>query len=434
MGAGVVRDFSAAAKERLKDQIKVINEEQWSPVTDFLGDLCYSAQSWLGLLSIDNYISKTEEYHKKVMDQHNTTVSKLEQIFSDVAAVDSEYKESFYNCASQLESHSKSVSRLADMINPAMGILTVSGIKADADNIRNNIEQADAKINTQFDSELKYAEKKALKNTVWDMAGDIVSIAADVVSFGLNVVTGNIPGGVADGWQIINDMFTIQEDVVALGLLGIGLFASGANRNKKRKNILEEAQKAQTTEGLAGVLENNNWNGAAKVARVADTAAAVYGAWEAVKGTYKTAKNVNKYVTDGRYNKVARLSETGLKEVGISTTNQQVKRYENNKKVTKYTEKLFEKEREQLHKQGKYVSKTIRAKQAQRVKEMQKEYRVLSKNKTYVSNIKTTYKYIKAVASGEDNVLKEIVSNTSLYKCADKIVKVIDKGELVCAH
>ena len=439
MSAGVVRDFSEAAKENLIKQIDVINAEQWSPITDAFGDIWYTAGSWLGFLNIENYLGKVDQYHKKVLDQHDTTVNDLGRIFEAVAGVDGEYGVTFSSCRSQLEEESKAIQNLADLINPAMDTFSASNVMSVSESIVDKVEKANEKIDTIYDAELDYAAARAAKNTLFDLGGDILSFAGDLVSLGVNIASGNVVGVVADGWQLINDVVATMEDVTALGLLGLGLCGfqiKGKSKNETREKLLQRAEQAQKIDGVADFLEDQGWNGASKIASVADMASAGYGICKSLKGAGDSVKDVKKYVTDGRYNKTARLTEKALEEAGIATTSVKVKRYENNAKVAKTASKIAEAENAKIHKSGKYVTKSIKAQQAQRAAQMQKNYRELSKQKTAVSNAKTMYKWSKGmIEDGPEGVGKEIFKSSTVGGLVSEGKDVCDDViNLVFAH
>lgn len=449
MGSGIIRDYSEEKRAKLKQQIDQINAEQWCEVTDAIGDMWYTAGSWLGFLDISRYLDRTEEYHKKVMDQHDTTSKDIDDIFAAVADTDKKEGSKLKDVTTQLQEMEKGFQKLTELINPqGMDSFTAAKAKSVADDVSNMVEKANARIDTIFDAEIDYALARVAKNTAWEIGGGVLSVAVDCLSIAGDVLTGNIAGGIADGWQLINDTVSLGADLTAgamlLGCWGMDEFDKGGkNKNKYREKLLEGAESAHEVEGVAGLAEATGHDTIAGIARGADTIAAGYEVYQTAKGIKDTAKKVDKYLKDGRYNKAARLGEVGLKETtGFSTTDVKVKRYEDNAKVAKYADKLNAKEAEQLHKNGKYVTQSVRAKQAARAKNMQRTYRKVSKTKTVVSNVKTGYKYAQAVT--EKNVKKTIFKNNSPAKLADKALKFGDDivdfivGEddtaLVCAN
>ena len=68
------RDFSDEAKQKLLKYVdEVTADGTWDRVKDWFGDAGLTIQSWLGQLSIQNYVNDVDTYHKKVLDKNNTT-------------------------------------------------------------------------------------------------------------------------------------------------------------------------------------------------------------------------------------------------------------------------------------------------------------------------------------------------------------------------
>ena len=61
------RDFSDEAKQKLLKYVdEVTADGTWDRVKDWFGDAGLTIQSWLGQLSIQNYVNDVDTYHKKV--------------------------------------------------------------------------------------------------------------------------------------------------------------------------------------------------------------------------------------------------------------------------------------------------------------------------------------------------------------------------------
>lgn len=60
------RDFSDEAKQKLLKYVdEVTADGTWDRVKDWFGDAGLTIQSWLGQLSIQNYVNDVDTYHKK---------------------------------------------------------------------------------------------------------------------------------------------------------------------------------------------------------------------------------------------------------------------------------------------------------------------------------------------------------------------------------
>lgn len=138
----MLRDFSDAAKQKLLNYVdEVTANGTWSSVKDWFGDIGLNVQSWLGLLDIQRYADRIDLYHKKILDKNDTTREQIEEIFSNVQAVDTRYISitgSQTVCGSDII---KLINDLANTIDPNGGNMDMGKMKgvldADVENIRN---------------------------------------------------------------------------------------------------------------------------------------------------------------------------------------------------------------------------------------------------------------------------------------------------------
>ena len=121
----MLRDFSEAAKQKLLNYVdEVTANGTWNSVKDWFGDIGLNVQSWLGLLDIQRYADRIDLYHKKILDKNDTTREQIEEIFSNVQAVDTRYISitgSQTVCGSDII---KLINDLANTIDPNGGIWT----------------------------------------------------------------------------------------------------------------------------------------------------------------------------------------------------------------------------------------------------------------------------------------------------------------------
>ena len=138
----MLRDFSEAAKQKLLNYVdEVTANGTWNSVKDWFGDIGLNVQSWLGLLDIQRYADRIDLYHKKILDKNDTTREQIEEIFSNVQAVDTRYISitgSQTVCGSDII---KLINDLANTIDPNGGNMDMGKMKgvldADVENIRN---------------------------------------------------------------------------------------------------------------------------------------------------------------------------------------------------------------------------------------------------------------------------------------------------------
>ena len=136
------RDFSDEAKQKLLKYVdEVTADGTWDRVKDWFGDAGLTIQSWLGQLSIQNYVNDVDTYHKKVLDKNNTTAKQIGEIFSNVQAVDTRYLSIAGSEAACGDDIIKLIRDLASAIDPNGGNMDMGRMKgvldADVENIRN---------------------------------------------------------------------------------------------------------------------------------------------------------------------------------------------------------------------------------------------------------------------------------------------------------
>lgn len=115
------RDFSEAAKQELLLLVLQVENEKWCDFTDFFGDRWYDFEAWIGKLDIHDYISKVNEYHKKVIDKNNTTADDIEKIFNNVNDVSVQYKSRFASLLADLQEYKKTINLLSAFVKPSNG-------------------------------------------------------------------------------------------------------------------------------------------------------------------------------------------------------------------------------------------------------------------------------------------------------------------------
>lgn len=322
--SGVTRDFSENRKSVLTAQVRAVNQDgQWC-FFDEVGDIVSWFSARFGELQIENYLNRIDEYHKKIIDQKDITQKELEEIFRDVEHTDAEYRYEFASLNEGLERYRKSLLQMANMINPANRIFTSENLKKAAALVKTDIDAGSAKIEAVFNTELVYMQDEILKNALKEFTGDILSLGIDVMKFTVQVVKKDPAGTVVSLWQTVNDTCALLGDVGALagGAVCVGATLFGVKGiNKIKKKILEEAEEHQNIESIAEVFERAEQDDIAKIANGINAMADAYDLYDSAKGIMEGANKLDRVLTDGRYNKKARLEEMLLEEVGYKSMN-----------------------------------------------------------------------------------------------------------------
>lgn len=121
------RDFSQSAKDKLLQYVEDVTATGiWDKIADAFGDCGYVVQKWLGKLSISKYINNIEDYHRKILDRHDTTKKQIEDIFAAVEAVDIKYDGLLQQSVTYGNSIKKLIDDLSNTIDPNGGNMEMS--------------------------------------------------------------------------------------------------------------------------------------------------------------------------------------------------------------------------------------------------------------------------------------------------------------------
>lgn len=131
------RDFSTESKNKMLGLIDDVNKDKLCDFTDWVGDVGYNISSWTGRLNINNYLNKTAEYQKKVLDKNNTSKKTVQKIFNDVAKVDSKYMNSYSNIISSLKHWDNYIVQMSHIVNPGNACFTSEFIAGTLDGVLN---------------------------------------------------------------------------------------------------------------------------------------------------------------------------------------------------------------------------------------------------------------------------------------------------------
>ena len=318
------RDYSLEMLEELKETIREIDDEQWCGFTDALGDMGNTFSSWIGWLDADNYVDNIGKYHKKVLDQHDTTEAQLEKIFEDVRIFDSNSAPNMMTSNSAVSNYNQLLQQMVDLITPGNGNFTAKEIKSSTKQLVKSVTDASKSLDAVYEDMLSERAKQVAADAGWGLIGDALGFLCDMGGFVANVATGDFIGAAADGWGMINNMFAFASDLSALGAMGLGwTWSAITGDNYAMSYCLEEAEKLQDNDGLADVIRDEGWDGVADVVSGIDTLAGGYQLFEGVKGFGKGVKEAHTILhsdvlSDGW--KLGYVKDLLIKNTGFSFT------------------------------------------------------------------------------------------------------------------
>lgn len=117
----MIRDFSDRAKEELLKIVTDVQNDKQFVVWDWFNDRYMDFQAYIGKLNIRNYLNNVNEYHRKVIDQNNTTKAAIEKIFQEVKLTDSSYAGRIGVNYFKLENEIQYIQGLSQIVHPSNG-------------------------------------------------------------------------------------------------------------------------------------------------------------------------------------------------------------------------------------------------------------------------------------------------------------------------
>lgn len=163
------RPYTDAAYDQIRQTIDEIDNAQISPVTDFFGDMLSRIAQYLKFYTVDTYQDDMQQWYTKILDSHNTTMAKIDELFANVGAVDSRYESLMNSTYASIVEFQSVVNSLRDTIS---GKCTLAeGQQAAQNHLNAGIQALRAPANTV----LTYAEQRVLGEASKNLAKDALS-------------------------------------------------------------------------------------------------------------------------------------------------------------------------------------------------------------------------------------------------------------------
>lgn len=321
-GEKMYRDYTEATLNELKQQIREINESDFSPITDFFGDIWYGVQSLVGVLKIDNYLNDVSSYHRKVLDQHDTTVKELEGIFTAVRNVDAASATKLETLNNSAESYRKYIEQMAELINPSAFGFSAAAVRAQCEALSQEMQSANDDLDAVFEESLKTRKKQIAKKAAWELLQDVLSVPKRVGKFIVHVADGDVLAAGADVWGVIDDFFSLCTDLGALFNLGFACIPGIGNTIQL--DLVDTAAEIRASEGLAGILAHVGCpEGLVSGVKLISTAAGLVGLFGTAKGFVGDADEASRLLGSdllSNETKLAYMKDLLLKKLGFSFT------------------------------------------------------------------------------------------------------------------
>ena len=394
------RDFTEKAKNKLESQIDEVNEEIFSGLTDALGDFGLKFLHWIQILDIGKYTDHISAYHKAVLDMNNTTKGELEEIFSEVYAVDSEAAGEVEILCEAMAAVVSKMEQMTEQIHPSFSIAPAATIRRDCGEVNKELKLAAANMNAVYDAQITYREGQAALEAVKGIAGGALSFAGEVFGFtagmAKGMVTGDFSSAASAGWGIINAPFSIGQDLIALSMAGIGfgIGVLGGKRNV-RETALEYTEDYLSRDGLSSELEDLAGKNDGVYGDILKGFAAGSSTLDMTKDAYDICKSFSdiKEMTAGKGMKnPGDWIEKGLSEAGVNIN---------------ITEKGLSLSPDKLKNTKKLVS-------GSQLRKLNKIYQAAGEKKNIISNVNTVRGYVEATFDPERLVEDEFFGHTTV--------------------
>lgn len=175
------RPYTEEAYNQIRQTILEIDETQISPVTDFLGDVLSRIAQYLEFYTVDAYQDNYQNWYRKVLDSHNTTMARVDQLFSDVETVDFQYRDLMNDAYSSMSEFQSAINCLRT---------TISGKYTLAEGMQTAQEHLNAGIHglrTTANSVLAVAEQRVLDTATRQLLRSVIPLAIANVQAGADI-------------------------------------------------------------------------------------------------------------------------------------------------------------------------------------------------------------------------------------------------------
>lgn len=257
------RDFTRETYEILIKEIEKIDSENWSKVTDFIGDIFLRIGKFTHIISLDEEMQNVREYQKRVLDMNNTTKNQLKKIFNQTNTTDHVMAGKIKNVNEQQEPYNQKLKQLCDMIQPNWNIQNAKYIAEACQSYNKKMGEIDKITNQEYKAEAKEAVARQMKTAAKTMISGILGAAVNVMSMPAKwiKVLATEPETfpvvwASDTWKLVDEAFGSTVGgalglLGGLGTLGIAYFSDDASLTN---DILTKTSDLAESKSLADTL------------------------------------------------------------------------------------------------------------------------------------------------------------------------------------
>ena len=261
----MTRDFTLQKEELLKCSIKEVSETGWNWVEDKLNDV-------LTVLflepDIEEYLDNIGEYHRQVLDMHNTKASKITEIFAEVRDIDwfvgADFRDLNSNC---LQVYSNYLKKLSSAIRPCGTPVTAQSVICACKDSSEELAEAEDFDAFVYDREAVYANNKMSAEIFWSIVGGFAGMVGNVVgtmAWSVLSIPGIVIGMSALTWEVIDAFVNITSKMEAQ--LYTSFAVNGDLSIAAREKSLRHGEEIGKVDDISSCLKHNGYGGAAVVA------------------------------------------------------------------------------------------------------------------------------------------------------------------------
>lgn len=200
------RNYTTEAYEQIKQTIEQIDSTDVNLVKEFFSDLFMRVGQFLELVSIEQYENDMQSWYEKILDSHNTTLNKVDEIFNDVDTVDFEYRDMMEEAVESIVNFRSTVNCLRDVIS---GKTSLADGKATADKF---LAAGRNSLNGAYDTILTKMEQE----TLWDAS---LALFGDAIKLGAGYIKCRRSGNVADYINLADTILATACDLLSMGAI-----------------------------------------------------------------------------------------------------------------------------------------------------------------------------------------------------------------------
>lgn len=198
------RYYTAEAKKQIKRIITEIDNSDVDPVVKAFSDVFNRLLQFLGIQTVEKYQDDMETWYNLVLDSHNTTYSRVEEIVEKAIGVDLDHRDLMKKVLESIDDFQSTLNSLRDVIS---GKTTLVDGKAAADGY---LASGKNSLNSASHDVLNRVQQGAL----WDACKQLFG---DALKFGAGYIKIRSGGDAADYKSFADTCLATVCDLLAIG-------------------------------------------------------------------------------------------------------------------------------------------------------------------------------------------------------------------------